>query len=301
MPPEGRPVIRYAALGLAVVLLAAGCGDDEDAAAAGEGAVRFIVTELKGLEELQREFGEFERVFEEQSGLDLELFPVSSRSAAAAALDADRADLVFTGPSEYVVLRERVGVTPVVAIERPGYSSCIYTSVDSGISSLTDLEGEHVAMEDVGSTSAHLGPSVMLADAGLDPEDDVEVVLVGDAMHEALRRGDVAAVGAGCHDYDEFVAEDERELFPVIARGDQLPADVIVARPDLDEATVELVRSTFEDHFDELREAMLSGEENQKFADAELVAVPEDADYDVVRRMFSAIGVDDFGEFVGDE
>lgn len=294
-------MFRFAALGLAVVLFAAGCGDDGDAAAASEGTVRFIVTELKGLEELQREFGEFQRVFEEQSGLDLELFPVSSRSAAAAALDADRVDLVFTGPSEYVVLRERVSVTPVVAIERPGYASCIYTTAASGISSLTDLEGEHVAMEDVGSTSAHLGPSVMLADAGLDPMDDVEVVLVGDAMHEALKRGDVAAVGAGCHDYDEFVAEEERDAFPVIARGDQLPADVIVARPDLDEATVELVRSTFEDHWDELREAMLSGEENQKFADAELVAVPEDSDYDVVRRMFSAIGVDDFGEFVGEE
>jgi phosphonate transport system substrate-binding protein len=293
-------VNKLAGLGLAVALLAAGCGDDGKASAS-EGTVRFIVTELKGLEELQREFGEFERVFEESSGLDLEFFPVSSRSAAAAAIDADRADLVFTGPSEYVVLRERTGATPVVAIARPGYSSCIYTSAKSGVTSLAELEGEKVAMEDVGSTSAHLGPSLMLAYAGVDPEGDVEVVLVGDAMHEALKRGDVAAVGAGCHDYDEFVAEDERDAFPVIARGDQLPADVIVARSGLDEGTIDAIRETFEEHWDELRDAMLAGEENQKFADAELVAVPDDADYDVVRAMFSAIGVEEYGEFVGEE
>ncbi|MGH9085498.1 MAG: PhnD/SsuA/transferrin family substrate-binding protein, partial [Acidimicrobiales bacterium] len=259
---------------MAVALLAAGCGEDDDAAAASQGTVRFIVTELKGLEELQREFGEFERVFEEHSGLELEFFPVTSRSAAAAALDADRADLVFTGPSEYVVLKERVGVTPVVAIERPGYSSCIYTTAAIGITSLTALEGERVAMEDVGSTSAHLGPSLMLADAGLDPESDVEVMLVGDAMHAALERGDVAAVGAGCHDYEEFVSEDDRDAFPVIERSEQLPADVIVAREGLDDETIQTIRSTFEDHWPELREAMLAGEENQKFADAELVAVP---------------------------
>lgn len=293
-------MFKFVALGSAAMLLAAGCGEDGSAGASGA-PVRFVVTELKGMEELQREFGEFERVFEEESGLEMEFFPVASRSAAAAALDADRADLVFTGPSEYVVLRERVGVTPVVAIARPGYSSCIYTSAESGITSLADLAGQQVAMEDVGSTSAHLGPSLMLADAGVDPNEDVDVVLVGDAMHEALARGDVAAVGAGCHDYEEFVTEDERGSFPVIARSDQLPADVIVAREGLGEDTIELVRTTFEEHWAELREAMLAGEENQKFADAELVAVPEDADYDVVRRMFSAIGVDEYGEFVGEE
>lgn len=283
-----------------VVLVAlAGCGGGE--AGAGDETVRLIITELKGMEELQREFGEFEAVFEEESDLELELFPVSSRAAAAAALDAERADLAFTGPAEYVVLRERTGAVPVVAIERPGYSSCIYTTAGSGVEALGDLAGQKVAMEDVGSTSAHLGPSQMIQDAGLDPMEEVEVVLVGDAMHQALVQGDVAAVGAGCHDYEEFVAEDERDRFPVVERGDQLPADVIVAREGLDDATIGSVRTTFETHWEDLREAMLAGEENQKFADAELVATPEDGDYDVVRSMFQAVGVEEYSEFVGDE
>lgn len=286
------------AVALTLAVLGAGCGG-EDAGASGD-KLRFVVTELKGLEELQREFGAFEEVFERESGLELELFPVASRSAAAAALDADRADLVFTGPAEYVALRARVGVIPVVAIERPGYSSCIYTTTDSGAARLADLRGRRIAMEDVGSTSAHLGPSLMLQEAGLDPQSDVDVVLVGDAMHEALLRGDVAAVGAGCHDYEEFVAAGDQDRFPVIARSDQLPADVIVARDGLTGATIEVVRATFEENWPALREAMLAGEENQKFAAATL-AVPGDSDYDVVRDMYRAIGVDDYSEFVGEE
>jgi phosphonate transport system substrate-binding protein len=285
---------------LALLALATGCGDEKGAEASGH-RLRLVVTELKGLEELQREFGRFVEAFEKDSGLQLELFPVASRSAAAAALDADRADLVFTGPAEYVALRKRTGAVPVVAIERPGYSSCVYTLAGSEVASLADLKGRKVAMEDVGSTSAHLGPSLMLQDAGLDPQSDVEVVLVGDAMHQALVRGDVAAVGAGCHDYDEFVPEGERDKFPVIARGPQLPADVIVARDGLDQETIDAVRSTFEGHWPELRTAMLAGEENQKFAEAKVVALPNDSDYDVVRAMYRAIGVDDYSTFVGED
>ena len=283
-----------------VLSVGTGCGDDKAAEASGS-TLRFVVTELKGLEELQREFGAFQETFEKESGLKLKFFPVSSRAAAAAALDADRADLVFTGPAEYVALQARVGVSPVVAIERPGYSSCIYTSRESGVKELGDLAGTKVAMEDVGSTSAHLGPSLILDDIGIDPQSDVEVVLVGDAMHEALVRGDVAAVGAGCHDYEEFVAEDERDEFPVLARGEQLPADVIVGREGLDQETVDTIRATFEEHWPALREAMLEGEENQKFSDARIVAVPNDKDYDPVRAMYRAVGVDDYSEFVGEE
>jgi phosphonate transport system substrate-binding protein len=44
---------------------------------------------------------------------------------------------------------------------------------------------------------------------------------------------------------------------------------------------------------------MLVGEDNQKFENASIVEVT-DADYDVVRSMYQAVGVDDFTEFIGD-
>lgn len=284
--------------GSLVVLALAGCG--EDAGASGQPTVRLAVTEMKGLEQLQREFGAFETELEKAADVELELFPVSDRAAAAAALVSEQVDLVFTGPAEYVVMAAKSKVVPVIGIRRPGYSSCIWTSSDSGVTALADLKGETVAMEDVGSTSAHLGPSQILADAGIDPESDLEVKFVGGAMQEALKRGDVAAVGAGCHDYEEFKSEGKAADFKLLEHGPQLPDDVILARAGLDEQVIDRLRTAFEEGWPELRSAMVKGEENEKFAEATLVAKPVDEDYDVVRSMYQTVGVNDFTEFVGD-
>ncbi|GAA4283299.1 hypothetical protein GCM10022261_08300 [Brevibacterium daeguense] len=284
-------------------LLAAGslaaCGGGEAEANSADNSLRFAVTDLQGMEELQREYGAFQDVFEEKSGMEMEFFAVTDRTAAAAALQNDEVDIVFTGPAEYVVLHERTDAEPVVAIERPGYRSCIYTSAESEVDSLDDLKGEKVAMSDVGSTSGHLGPSQIFVDAGIDPMNDLEVLTVGDTVHEALKRGDVAAVGIGCHDYEEFMQTDDPADFPILTEGDQLPPDLLMASSSLDEEKVETVRQTFTENFDELLTAMLEGKDNAKYEGAALVEVT-DEDYDVVRSMYRAIGADDFTEFVGD-
>jgi len=282
------PVIAAAAL--------TGCGGDADAA----GTMRLAVTDLQGLEELQREFGAFETELERASGLPVEFFPVTDRVAAAGALAGDQVDLVFTGPAEYVVLNERTDAAPLIAIRRPDYHSCLYTAAGSGITDTDQLRGQKIAMSDVGSTSGHLGPSQLLVDAGIDPQEDLEVLTVGDAQHQALVRGDVAAVGTGCHDYEEFTADEPNAAvaFPLLVEGPPLPPDVVLYRDGLDPAVVETMRTAFEENFPTLLAAMLQGKDNAKYEGAELVAV-DDGDYDVVRDMYRAIGVEDTTEFVG--
>lgn len=299
----GRHTLRRA-LGASVALVAlvaAGCGDDDaaDASSGDDTTLRLAATDLQGLEELQREFGAFEEAFEEASGMKLEFFAVNDRVAAAAALESDAVDVVFTGPAEYVVLNERTDAEPVVAIRRPDYHSCIYTTTDSGITEVSDLEGKTVGMSDVGSTSGHLGPSQLIVDGGLDPLEDVEVLTLGDTPHEALKRGDIDAVGIGCHDYEEFMKADDPENYTVIVEGPPLPPDVLMVRAGLDSDVVDGVRTTFEENFDDLLVAMLEGKDNAKYENAEL-AVVDDGDYDTVRSMYEAIGVTDFSEFVGD-
>lgn len=293
----GKRVMSAAVAVLSTASMAA-CGGD-NASADSSGTLRLAVTDLQGLEELQREFGAFVAVLEEHSGMEVEFFAVNDRAAAAAALDADRVDVVFTGPAEYVVIHERTGAVPIVAIRRPDYHSCVYTTTESGVSSLTDLEGGKVGMTDIGSTSGHLGPSQLFVDAGMDPLEDVEVLTVGDTVHEALRRGDIDAAGVGCHDYEEFMATDDPDDYVVLVEGPPLPPDILLAREGLSEATIDTVRATFTEHFDELLAAMLEGKDNAKYENASLVQV-EDSDYDEVRDMYRAIGVDDFSEFVGD-
>ena len=294
-----RRVLASALALLTATAVAAGCSSEEQSQSSEQPTLRLAVTDLQGLEELQREFGAFKNEFEQQSGLKLDFFAVNDRTAAAAALQADRVDVVFTGPAEYVVIHERTGAEPIIAIERDGYHSTIYTTTDSGITEVDQLQGKKVAMSDVGSTSGHLGPSQMLVDAGLDPGSDVEVLTVGDTVHEALRRGDVDAVGIGYHDYEEFMAEDDPAQYRVLAEGPVLPPDLLMGREGLDEAVVATIQQTFTEHFDTLLPAMLEGKDNAKYENATLVSVT-DADYDDVRSMYQAVGVDDFSQFLGD-
>jgi phosphonate transport system substrate-binding protein len=284
---------------LTAAAVTVGCSSESSDAGQPD-TVRLAVTDLQGLEELQREFGAFKDEFEKQSGLKVEFFAVNDRTAAAAALQADRVDVVFTGPAEYVVIHEKTGAQPIVAIERDGYHSTIYTKADSGITSVDQLRGKKVAMSDVGSTSGHLGPSQMLVDAGLKPGADVETLTVGDTVHESLKRGDVDAVGIGYHDYEEFMAEEaDPAQYRVVAEGPILPPDLLMGREGLDEQTVTTIRDTFNDHFDTLLPAMLEGKDNAKYENAKLVNVT-DSDYDEVRSMYQAVGVNDFSQFLGD-
>jgi phosphonate transport system substrate-binding protein len=284
---------------LTAAAVTVGCSSESSDAGQPD-TVRLAVTDLQGLEELQREFGAFKDELEKQSGLKVEFFAVNDRTAAAAALQADRVDVVFTGPAEYVVIHEKTGAQPIVAIERDGYHSTIYTKADSGITSVDQLRGKKVAMSDVGSTSGHLGPSQMLVDAGLKPGTDVETLTVGDTVHESLKRGDVDAVGIGYHDYEEFMAEEaDPAQYRVVAEGPILPPDLLMGREGLDEQTVTTIRDTFNDHFDTLLPAMLEGKDNAKYENAKIVNVT-DSDYDEVRSMYQAVGVNDFSQFLGD-
>ncbi|MDZ4268248.1 MAG: phosphate/phosphite/phosphonate ABC transporter substrate-binding protein [Mycobacterium sp.] len=297
---SARRVIASATALLTATAVVAGCSGGDAAQPGQPPTLRLAVTDLQGLEELQREFGAFKDEFEKQSGMKLDFFAVNDRTAAAAALDADRVDVVFTGPAEYVVIHEKTGAEPIVAIERDGYRSSIYTRADSDITNLEQLRGGTVAMSDVGSTSGHLGPSQMLVDAGVDPTSEVEVLTVGDAVHESLKRGDVDAVGVGYHDYEEFMAaEDDPTQFRLLAEGPVLPPDLLMGREGLDEATVATIKETFTDHFDTLLPAMLEGKDNAKYENAKLISVT-DADYDEVRSMYQAVGVNDFSDFLGD-
>lgn len=115
---------------------------------------------------------------------------------------------------------------------------------DSGINSVKDLQGKKVAMSSIGSTSGHLGPSQLVKDNGLDPLQDIEVLHTSrEIAWEALKNGDVAAWGYNGgtmvrqRDKDTTVAPG---MFKIIARGPDLPHDVLVAAPHVDKAVEEV-------------------------------------------------------------
>jgi phosphonate transport system substrate-binding protein len=264
--------------------------------------VRLAITDLAGLERLQAEFGKFKEVLTEATGLEYVFYPVTSRTAAVEALSAQKVDFVLTGPAEYVVMRKRTDAQPVVGFSRPDYFSAVIVMADSGIDAVMDLKGKTVALGDIGSTSNHLAPMQVMADYGLKPAEDVKVMHIGaNVAWEALKKGDVAAIGMN---YGKFVGirgketEFEPGAFRVIGRGPDLPNDVLMAGTHVDPQIVEKVRGAFISHDKQLVEAILVGDDNQKYLGMKFLPNITDAEYDYVRSMYTTIGQPEYAEFV---
>lgn len=264
-------------------------------------AIRFAVTDLAGMEELQREFGAFRDVLAEKTGRDVTFFAVANRTAAVEAMNSKQVDFVLTGPAEYVVFRDRSKAEPVVGWSRPGYYAQIVVMADSPYVTVQDLKGKKIAFGDVGSTSSHLGPARILADLGLEQGHDYQAMNISrNVAVEAMVRGDLAAVGMNRTHLDRVQKAFPDKSFRVIARGGDLPGDILVAGAHVPADLIAKMRDIFLNDGDALRAAILTGEDNQKFKGGIFHTRIADADFDDVRRSYRAIGVTQFSKFVGE-
>jgi phosphonate transport system substrate-binding protein len=264
--------------------------------------LRIAVTDIVGLENLQREYAPFQKILSEKSGMKVELFPVPNRTAAVEALNAKKIDLVLTGPAEYVVFKKRTDAKLVVGFSRPEYYGSVVTLVGSGVDGVEDLKGKKVALGDVGSTSRHLAPIQVLADLGLQPQRDVQVMHINrNVAVEAMKRGDVAAIGINRTDLPGLSKKFPDVVFKVIARGRDLPNDVLLAGSHVPDAVVINMKKVFSENSEALINAVLLGpDENQKFRGMAFIPTVADSDYNYVRKMYATIGQTQFATFVGD-
>ena len=261
--------------------------------------VRFAVTDIEGLEALQQEFGAFEDALEKATGYDIKLYPVSSRTAAVEAMNSGNVDLVLTGPAEYVVIKELNDPEIVVAWQRLNYYAQIVVLAGGPIDHVSDLKGKTVTFGSVGSTSQHLGPAQVLADFGLKYNADYKSQIISrNVAVEALIRGDVQAVGM-----NEGHLKRIRKAFPdvaftVIARGRDLPNDILVARKGADPKMVAKVKEAFVKDGKTLLSAIVKGDDNKKYEGGFFLTSIKDHNYDYVRSMYKTIGVN-MNSFVG--
>ncbi|WP_432696404.1 PhnD/SsuA/transferrin family substrate-binding protein [Marinobacterium sp. YM272] len=269
--------------------------------------VKLAVTDLVGMEELQREFGQFVKVLEEKTGDDIEFYPVTNRTAAVEALRFKKVDFVMTGPAEYVVIKKRTNANIVVGFSRPDYFASVITLSDSPYSNVKSLAGQKVAFGSVGSTSKHLGPMQALADYQLSREDIDEIHTKITVGWESLKRGDVAAVGMNHLNFlklrdKEAEKEDglEAGAFRVIARGPDLPNDVLMSGEHVDSAVIDRMRTAFTENSQELIAAILAGDDNKKYTGMKFLTGIQDSDYDYVRSMYATAGYPEYADFIGD-
>jgi phosphonate transport system substrate-binding protein len=262
------------------------------------------VTDVEGLERLQAEWGPFKTVLEAVTGETFDFFPVSSRTAAAEALRGETVDFVITGPAEYIVINTLTEATPLIGFGRPDYRCAVIVRADSGIDSMDDLKGQTVAFGDIGSTSNMLCPMQLMADYGVDPVNDIERVHTArNIAHEALKAGDVAAIGINEGSWISQARDPDTTVpygfFRVLARSGDLPNDMMMAGAHVPAEVQTMIRDAIIANKADIITAITSHEENDKYLGMDLVTI-EDANYDIVRSMYTTAGYPQFDNFIGE-
>ncbi len=266
--------------------------------------LRLAVTDVEGLERLQTEWGPFKAALEKATGLEFKFLPVNNRTAAAEALRAKKVDFVISGPAEYVVIHKLTDARALIGFSRPDYFCAIVAMSKSPILKPADLKGKKVSFKDVGSTSGHLCPMQVLADYGIDPMKDIKRVHTSlNVQHEALKRGDTAAMGVN---YNSWIARTRDKdgsvppgAFRVIARSGDLPNDMLMVASHVDAAVAKKVADAIVDNEKAIADAILAHEENGKYKGMTFLKI-SDQDYDGVRDMYATIGHPQYSNFVGD-
>lgn len=259
--------------------------------------LRLTVTDELGTEALQRDYGPLQGALAQALGVTVELVPVDDQVSGVLLLKEGRVDLALVGPSEYVVIRARTNAVPVIGVTRPNYRSVLAVQANSAIESVADLRGKTLALSDVGSTSGHLGPIQMITAAGLDPQGDVTVRMLGDeGSMGALTANTVDAWGGSLTDYQAMVA-DNSEGFRVLQEGPPLPSDVFVANSQTSPEVVAALREQMLAEGAALTTAIAAREE--KYRGSTFINT-QDSDYDSIRNAYRAIGQGAFIEG-GDE
>jgi phosphonate transport system substrate-binding protein len=262
------------------------------------------VTDVEGLERLQAEWGPFKAALEAATGETFDFFPVSSRTAAAEALRGETVDFVITGPAEYIVINTLTQATPLIGFGRPDYRCAIIVRADAGIDSMADLKGKTVAFGDIGSTSNMLCPMQLMADFGVDPVSGIDKVHTAtNIAHEALKSGDVAAIGINEGSWINSARSKDTSVpygfFKVLARSGDLPNDMLLAGAHVPAEVQAKIRDAIIANKAEIITAITTHEENDKYVGMDLVTI-EDASYDRVRSMYTTASYPQFDKFLGE-
>ena len=297
--PTGIPMLPFLVsmlIGATLTLIStpfalAEANQDEDAE-----IYKFAVTDIVGLEELQREFTAFQDTLEHHTGHRFQLFPVTGRTIVVESFRNRRLDFALIGPAEYVAVHSRTEVIPLVGLERENYRSALIARANSGLNSIQDLAGKKIAFGDFGSTSYHLAPLQLLAENGMNDRSRVQMVNVNKYVGwKSLLRSQVDAIGFNYNRFEQFIAEDpklRREDFQILAVTPILPSDLFVAAPHVPAAVQEKVRLAFQEHGESLLNAMLQGKRNAKYLNMSFKTNITNDDYQYIRQMYKTAGLE---------
>jgi len=192
-----------AATGAASVTFAAGClgGGDDD-------GILFLLNPAEENIDIEVQYQPLIEHVESEVDVEIEATPTSSYSATVTSLESGDGELADTSPGAVIAAEgfaDVLGIRKAFGSER--YFSLITTRPDTGITELSELAGERVALGATTSVSGGFVPLLMLKQAGLDignaprgEAEDLEIRFTGDhftAINGVIEDDTIAAAGTG--------------------------------------------------------------------------------------------------------
>ncbi|MFC1657285.1 phosphate/phosphite/phosphonate ABC transporter substrate-binding protein [Candidatus Moduliflexota bacterium] len=175
-------------------------------------------------------------------------------------LKRGKIDVVFAAPYETMLFARDAGARPLLMGKRRGESEehChIFTRRDSGIESISDLEGRSLALKGRGSTTGFFLPVLTIRSEGLTltelrssdapvPRGEVGYLFAGDPLNITNwvfhGKMDAGALSSSAWDVQEINPEAYRKELVIIGESVPLPTLIVSLREDLDEGLALRVR-----------------------------------------------------------
>jgi phosphonate transport system substrate-binding protein len=234
----------------------------------------------------------------EETGLVIDVIVATSNAAAIEAVCSSppSAHMASLNTFSYIIAADRGCVAAQLVATRygsPTYSGQIFVHADSGITSLSELDGLTFCRDDETSTSSWIIPSILLAGAGVDPATDLaEIVSAGshDASVAGVYTGQCDG-GASYIDARTRIEEDYPDVMDmvvVIETFDGIPNDGVQYQKDFPQELA-----------DQINTALLALAETEAGQDAMDIAYQwgglethGDEFYDGFRQFLDANGVE---------
>ena len=240
---------------------------------------------------------DFGKALAQLTGIPFRVTVASDYAAVIEALRNRTADLAFVHPAGYV-LANREAKAMIVARNlwhgKASFTSRIYVRKEAGLKSLEDLRGKTIAFVDPASSSGYIYPMLLLMQRGLvkgrDPKTFFrEVVFSGshDASMQALLNGHVDAIASFDMAREQYLKDPaQREKLGWVAETPPIPEAGIAARPGLDPAVVNRVRTALLQMKGPSYAALL-----KRVYDIDGFEAAEDKDYDPVRQAVDLLNL----------
>ncbi|MDX2188559.1 MAG: phosphate/phosphite/phosphonate ABC transporter substrate-binding protein [Bacteroidota bacterium] len=185
---------------------------------------------------------------EKETGYKYKTAIPASYVAVVEAFGANKADVAIINSFSYLLANEKYGTTAKLRVIRNGsqfYSGQIITHVESGIDSLSQLNGKKFAFTDAASTSGYILPSKLLLDKGVKLSNTVFAEKHDNVVTMVYQR----QVDAGATYYNRPLTDgtiqdarlrvktqfpDVEQKIKIIALTDSIPNDPIIFNSKLD-------------------------------------------------------------------